>query len=445
MKQDIFYRDGSLDVFVARVTADMRPAHFVVVGTKPDLIKQAPILRELLARGEKAFLIHTGQHYDENLSGGIEKEFGLHIDVNLGVSGGTLSDNIASIIARAGDIFAALRAAAPTLKILPYTHGDTTTCFAVTTAAFAHGIAVAHVEAGIRTMMLTKSLADKLTTTDISRDFPAWFALSSDAESYTYGSHEPYPEQWNTRATDAGTGLFFAPVERVGASLAREGYPQSRIHVVGNSVVDAADFAEEIESHIFERFPQLADGFVRVCVHRRENTESQERFSALFELVEILAEESPKPVLWILLPGTKAAIERHGFTGRLSALKAHKNVIISDVWPKYSDVIAAMKRCTLCATDSGSMQEEMNLLKIPTATLRYGSDRPETFFARSNVVCPPISGRIAANICLGAMKHLDLFSFPHLYGENVSKKIVDIALRALETHDTLIRLIPDSD
>lgn len=439
------YKDGTMDAFVARVTADARPAHIVVVGTKPDLIKQAPILRELLARGEKAFLLHTGQHYDENLSGGIEKEFGLHVDVNLGVSGGTLSDNIARVVARAGELFAALRAAAPTLKILPYTHGDTTTCFAVTTAAFAHGIAVAHVEAGIRTMMLTKSLADKLATTDIARDFPAWFALSSDAENYTYGSHEPYPEQWNTRATDAGTGLFFAPVERVGTSLVREGYPQSRIHVVGNSVVDAANFAEDIDSDIFERFPQLAHGFVRVCVHRRENTESQERFTALFELVEILAEESPKPVLWILLPGTKAAIERHSLTARLEKLKAHKNVVISDVWPKYSDVIAAMKRCTLCATDSGSMQEEMNLLNIPTATLRYGSDRPETFFAQSNVVCPPISGRIAADICLGALAHLDLFAFPQLYGENVSQKIVDITTRALAEHDTLVRLVPEDD
>ncbi len=441
MQNDIFYKDGSLEAFVARVCADERPAHIVVVGTKPDLIKQAPILRTLLARGEKAFLLHTGQHYDENLSGGIEKEFGLQVDVNLGVSGGTLSDNIARVVARSGEIFAALRAASPTLKILPYVHGDTTTCFAVTTAAFAHGIAVAHVEAGIRTMMITADMAQSLHD-GAARDFSAWFARSADRANYTYGSHEPFPEQWNTRATDAGTGLFFAPVPLVAESLAREGYPASRIHMVGNTVVDAADFAGEIDSDIFERFPQLADGFVRVCVHRRENTESPERFTALFELVEILAEEASKPVLWILLPGTKAAIARHGLEERLAALRAHDNVVISDVWPKYSDVIAAMKRCTLCATDSGSMQEEMNMLGIPTATLRYGSDRPETFFARSNVVCPPISGRIAADICLGALANTDLFAFPALYGENVSEKIVDIATATLAENDTLVRLTP---
>ncbi len=436
------YLDGSLESFVDRICADQRPVHIVVVGTKPDLIKQAPILRELLSRGEKAVLLHTGQHYDENLSGGIQREFGLTVDVNLGVSGGTLSDNIAKIVSRSGKIFSAIRSKDPMIKILPYTHGDTTTCFAVTTAAFAHGIAVAHVEAGIRTLMLKKSAVHNLEKGERITDFLSWFNLSSNPEQYTYGSHEPYPEQWNTRATDAGSGLFFAPVKMVEESLIREGYPTSRIHTVGNTVVDAADFAGEITSDIFDRYPQLADGFVRVCVHRRENTESRQRFTALFELVEILAEESPKPILWILLPGTKSAIQRHGLTERLTALKSNENVIVSDVWPKYSDVIAAMKRCTLCATDSGSMQEEMNLLKIPTATLRYGSDRPETFFARSNVVCPPISGRVCADICLGALRNAEVFKFPQLYGENVAKKIADISIRSLEESETLVRLLP---
>ncbi len=132
----------------------------------------------------------------------------------------------------------------------------------------------------------------------------------------------------------------------------------------------------------------------------------------------------------------------HGFNDRFSVLVKHKNVVISDVWPKYSDVIAAMKRCDLCATDSGSMQEEMNILNIPTATLRYGSDRPETFFAGSNVLCPPMNAEFMAEICLQAMKNKEMFVFPEIYGKSVSDAIVDVTTDLLAKEETLIRLLP---
>lgn len=442
--QNVEYRDGSLEKCIERMGSDDRPVHCVTVGTKPDLIKMAPIMQALQKRGEKAFLIHTGQHYDENLSKGIEKEFGLIVDVNLGVSGGALFENISEVVSRTGKIYDALIKQYPKLKVLPYVHGDTTTCFATATAAFSCGIPVAHIEAGIRTLMMEKSVLEKefKTFSDGDFDFKRWFQVSSEGKNYSYGSHEPFPEQWNTRATEAGTGIFFAPVPMVAESLKREGYPDSRIFMVGNTVADAADFVGDIESDIFEQYPALRDGFIRVCVHRRENTESRERFLELFKMVEILAEKSPKPVLWILLPGTKKAIDVHGLADRLRALRDHKNMIVSDVWPKYSDVIAAMKHCDLCATDSGSMQEEMNILNIPTATLRYGSDRPETFFAQSNVLCPPMSAEFMAEICLRSLESKECFIFPEIYGKSVSDAIVDVTTRLLAEEETLMRLLP---
>lgn len=435
---EVVFAAGDLASFCDQV-GDDRPLHVVVVGTKPDLIKQAPILHELLKRGEKAILVHTGQHYDENLSGGIEKEFGLQVDVNLKVAGGTLTDLLGKLISRWGSLCVALKEHNPNLQVIPYVHGDTTTAFGTTTASFAHGFPTVHVEAGIRTYMIGNSALQKSATAD----FTDWFEISSDLSNYTLGSHEPFPEQWNTRATEAGTGLFMTPVSLATDNLQNEGFPNDRIFEVGNTVVDAMDFTNDIESDIFDRYPDLADGFVRVCIHRRENTESDERFLALFEMVEQLAGgELSVPILWILLPGTKKAIERLELSGRLDALKNNEQVLISDVWPKYSDVMAAMSRCTLCATDSGSMQEEMNMMGIPCATLRYGSDRPETFQARSNVLCPPVSADVMTQILLGALANLDQFKYPKLYGEKVSEKLVDRVVSFLNDGGDLMRLKP---
>lgn len=438
--KNIEFIDGNLEKFVKRVTTDERPTHFVICGTKPDLIKQAPILHELLRQGEKAFLIHTGQHYDENLSGGIEKEFGLKVDVNLKVSGGNLTQNISHIIFRAGEIFAEIKKLNPDIKVLSYVHGDTTTCFATSAAAFSHGFPSIHIEAGIRTQMIKKSVLNSFNFKNF--DFEAWQKIVANPENFSHGSHEPFPEQFNTRATEPSTGLFFAPVPESAQNLKNEGFPKERIFTVGNSIVDAANFADEIESDIFEKYPSLKDGFIRVCIHRRENTEDQNRFTKLFGMIEILAEKSEVPVLLILLPGTKNAIAKFGLTQRLKNLKKQPQMVISDVWPKYSDVIAAMKKCLLCATDSGSMQEEMNLLNIPCATLRFGSDRPETFFAKSNILCPIINSDLMASILIESLACKNNFKFPLLYGEKVSEKIVKAVKTFLKDGGDLMRLKP---
>ena len=438
--EDIYFASGSLENFVDQVIKLDRPAHFVVVGTKPDLIKQAPILQELLKQGENAFLIHTGQHYDENLSGGIEKEFGLKVDVNLKVSGGSLHANVSKIILRFGSVLEAIKTKSPNQIILPYTHGDTTTCFASATASFSNGIPVAHVEAGIRTYMIEKAVLEAETQKPFN--IQNWFEVSANIQNYNKGSHEPFPEQWNTRATEAGTGIFFASEPLAQQNLQNEGFPKDLIKVVGNTVVDAANFAGKIKSNIFETYPALESGFIRVCIHRRENTENPERFMKMFKMIELLVEESSYPVLWILLPATKSAIKNNNLEARLEKLRSHENIIISDIWPKYSDVIAAMKHCVLCATDSGSMQEEMNLLQIPCATLRYGSDRPETLFAKSNILCPFVSAELMKQIILESASRKDLFEFPNIYGENVSEKIVKASKNYLEQTQNQRRLNP---
>ena len=129
--------------------ADATLVHIVTIGTKPDIIKQAPIYKELQARGETVLLFHTGQHYDFNYSGGVEEAFGLDVDVRL-IIDGNLAQKTAEMIRRFGTILEYLL---EQKKVpIPYVHGDTSTASAIAYSAMLHGVACVHVEAGIRTL-----------------------------------------------------------------------------------------------------------------------------------------------------------------------------------------------------------------------------------------------------------------------------------------------------
>jgi UDP-N-acetylglucosamine 2-epimerase len=112
------------DFFDRVAAAKGKHVHLILIATKPDIIKQVPLYRELLRRGHTAVLGHTGQHYDENLSGGMLKEFGVEPDFNLNVRG-SMHEVVSQIIGRGGDVMAELKKRGKT--IIPYVHGDTTT------------------------------------------------------------------------------------------------------------------------------------------------------------------------------------------------------------------------------------------------------------------------------------------------------------------------------
>lgn len=417
-------REGLFD----ELAADPRPhVHLVMIATKPDIIKQAPLYLELKRRGELVLLGHTGQHYDFNLSGGLIEEFGISPDFNLNIDG-ALHQKISQIIGRLGDLLGEMKKMGKI--VIPYVHGDTTTAMAASNAAYAHEFASVHVEAGIRTLTPKRGVTlDVLRTSDL----PAYADALLHRENWERGSIEPYPEQFNTRTTEPATGLFCAPVELDREFLLGEGFRADRIKVVGNTVADAMRLAlaNAGSSKIFETYPALANGFVRFCIHRRENCADRARFTAIFEAMEELV-RAGEPVLLIQLFQTKAAIDQFGLSARLQALSREPNFVCSDVWPYYTDVIAAMSRATVCATDSGSMQEEMNLMGIPCVTLRFGSDRSETALAGGNLIAPPVDAPLIAELIRFAKGNKTMASVPNLYGEQVSGKIVDAVLEVLK-------------
>ena len=401
--------------------------HVVLIATKPDIIKQAPLIIELKKRKEFVIIIHSGQHYDWNLSGGLEEEFNIEPDINLNVKG-LLYEQQSQIIDRLGYILSELKAL--NKQVIPYIYGDTTSAVAGGIASFANMICSAHVEAGLRTMSPPKSIIMSLL-----EDFSVeeYFEELKQNSSWLKGSYEPYPEQFDTRAAAPSAGVHFAPTRINADSLLGEGYSSDRIFIVGNPVSDALNWIEHRvkKSDILNRYPILAKGnVIRFCVHRRENIYSYHRFLAIYEAMEELVYEG-RTILFISLGATEKALETYKLKEKVLELaEKYKNFIYSPVWPYYTDVIAAMKQCSVIATDSGSIQEETNILGIPGVVLRFNSDRPEAIFSGSNILSPPINKEVVFKIVSQVADNNDLNTkmrqSPKLYNEKVSEKIVDI-------------------
>lgn len=408
--------------------------HIITIATKPDIIKQAPVYLELKRRGQQVLLCHTGQHHDHRYSGAMLEEFGLVSDVQLGVTG-SLHDKVAQIIASFGNLLRELldRGLTP----IPYIHGDTATSMAVGVGSYLQKVACVHVEAGIRTITPRREVYDRFYGAYLAGSFTwvEYAAAQRDLANFERGSREPFPEQFNTRVSDAATGYHAAPVELAKTFLLDEGFPADTIDVVGNTVTDATEAAirDGARATIFDVYPQIRGGrFIRMCVHRRENTEDAHRFTVLFDAMERLVRDG-RSVLFIRLFGTEMALNAFGLRERLTALEREfpETFISSLVWPHYRDVIAAMMECALVATDSGSMQEEMSILGIPCVTLRFGTDRGESVLAGANILAPPIDSGFVATVIEGALTDEAMANVGNLYGTQASRRVVDGVLQRL--------------
>ena len=436
--QEITYRsEGFCDEIASKKDPHV---HLILIATKPDIIKQVPLYKELKKRGHLVLLGHTGQHYDENLSGGMLREFGVEPDFNLNVRG-SLHEVVSQIIGRLGYVIGQLKERGKI--VIPYVHGDTTTAMAASNAGYCHMFGAVHVEAGIRTLTPEYGIWNmeyEMQNIDVGK----WREFLMNKKNWGRGSQEPYPEQFNTRCSEAATGVHLAPVELDKEFMLSEGFAEDRIFVVGNSVVDATLEAVENAKNatrstlrlrsaqagsgqaVFDRHPQLANGdFVRFCIHRRENCVSGKRFMAIYSALKQLVEEG-RTVLLINMNQTKRAFQAFGLQEEVEQLdRDHENFVFCEVWPQYTDVIAAMQKAAVCATDSGSMQEEMNVLGVPCVTLRFGSDRSESAMNGGNLIAPPVDSDVIKKIIEYAWNNEEMRKAPKIYGENVSAKCID--------------------
>lgn len=423
-----------IDHSVLEKIKDAHYVHIVTIGTKPDIIKQAPIYHELISRGEAVLLCHTEQHYDFNYSGGVEEEFGLEVDIRLGIRGDWPQKTV-QMIERFSEVLTVLleHGKVP----VPYVHGDTSTASAISFSAMLFKISCVHVEAGIRTLTPKKGIyADFLKKLKQgSFNWDEYYAMSKDQANYSLGSVEPFPEQMNTRMTEPISGFCAAPVPLNQSQLIAESVDPSKIAVVGNTVADATIRAieEAKKSDIFERYPLLKDGgFIMMSIHRRENIYNRSRFTHIMETVEKLVDHGHR-VLFLSLLSTEDAIDKYGFREDIERMARTypEHFIYSHAWAYHRDVIAAMQKAAAVVSDSGGFQEEANIVGVPSVTIRFGSDRSETLFAGANILAPPIDKDFMYEIIKGACDNSAMRHVGNIYGENVAEKIIDGVLARL--------------
>lgn len=322
----------------------------IVVGTRPEIVKMAPVVRACRARRVPHVFIHTGQHYSYDLDGVFFEELKLpKPDHNLGTGSGSHSQQIAAMVRGLEIVFQTEK---PGLVLV---EGDTNSVLASALTANKMGIKVGHVEAGLR-----------------SRD-------------------RGMPEEMNRIVTDHISDLLFAPTEDSRRNLIKEGIPGERIFVTGNTVVDELLLQKSRGLKAVDLFALgvAPRAYVLATVHRPENTENEERLRGIFDGIGGVARALSRPVLMPLHPRTKKKIEVLGW-------RLDQGIRVLP--PQgYLEFLGIQANASLILTDSGGVQEEACCLSVPCVTLRDSTERPESVAAGANILAGASPRKIVAS------------------------------------------------
>jgi UDP-N-acetylglucosamine 2-epimerase (non-hydrolysing)/UDP-GlcNAc3NAcA epimerase len=301
-----------------------------IVGNRPQFVKAAAVSVRL-RRSHTEVLVHSGQHYDDELSAVFFRELDLPPpDHELGVGSGSHAEQIAAVMHGLEPI---ARRAAPELALV---YGDTNTTLAGALAAARLGLPLAHVEAGMR-------------------------------------SFDPsMPEERNRVIADHVSSLLLCPTPTAVENLRAEGVDRD-VRLVGDVMADVtlmmAPVAER-ESKALERFELEPSTYVVVTVHRAGNVDAEEPLQRLVELLESL----PLPAVFPVHPRTRARLEA---AGAMSRLEAHEDLRLSPPLG-YLDFLQLLRHARAVLTDSGGVQKEAYLLEVPCLTLRETTEWVET-------------------------------------------------------------------
>ncbi|UCF07692.1 MAG: UDP-N-acetylglucosamine 2-epimerase (non-hydrolyzing) [Thermoplasmata archaeon] len=360
----------------------------VVVGTRPEIIKMSPIVREFGKRGVDFFLVHTNQHYSYNMDRIFFEELNLpEPDYNLEVGSGRHGVQTGKMLI---EIEKTLLSDRPDLVLV---EGDTNTVLAGALTASKCKIEVGHVEAGLRSF--DKSM----------------------------------PEEINRLIADHLSSYLFAPTTVSKENLVHEGIPEEKIYVVGNTIVDATHhnlrIAEERSSILSDL--GLEEGrYFLLTLHRQENVDDENRLGKIVEALRLVPLSFDMPVIYPIHPRTVKMAERFGLKARLEENSGIK--LIEPVG--YLDFLILEKHAASVLTDSGGVQEEACILNVPCITLRYNTERPETVQVGKNIVVGIESEDVVNGISEMLGKEL---SPANPFGDgNTGKRIVDILVASID-------------
>lgn len=306
----------------------------ILTGTRPEIIKVAPVIRALEKEKLPFVFVHSGQHYSKEMDQLIIKDLKLKVpDFNLHVGSGTHAVQTGKIMEGIEEIY---------LKVKPkivLVHGDTNTTLAGALVAKKMHIPVAHIEAGLR--------------------------------SYDY----KMPEEVNRILVDRISDILFAPTWQAKKNLIKEGIDGKEIVVTGNTVVDALrqhlPFSKK--SKILKKYNLKKNDYILLTAHRAENVDDKKKLKKLITFLEHVNKKTKRKIFCPLHPRTKLSLEKN----KLNL----PDCVIKTEAVGYLDMLNLLSSASLVLTDSGGVQEEAYVLKRPLMTLRDSTERPETLSA----------------------------------------------------------------
>ncbi|MGB5108078.1 MAG: UDP-N-acetylglucosamine 2-epimerase (non-hydrolyzing) [Candidatus Zixiibacteriota bacterium] len=316
-----------------------------IVGTRPNFVKSAPLMRELRRHPADfdAKLVHTGQHYDQNLSQLLFDDLGMTApDISLGIGSGSHAQQTAKIMMGLEETFAKENAD------IVVCFGDVNSTMAAALVSSKMGVKLAHVEAGLRSFDRTM------------------------------------PEEVNRVVTDHLSDYLFVTEDSGMKNLKQEGIDDNKVFFAGNIMIDSLIATMDIvkRSQILETLDVQPRQYALLTLHRPSNVDDPKMLAGLLDAIAKIAAEIP--VVFPCHPRTKANLEKFGL-GKYTKAPGLK----------FCDPLGYVDFCRLTyesrfvLTDSGGIQEETTYLQIPCITLRYNTERPVTVTVGTNVMTGP--------------------------------------------------------
>jgi UDP-N-acetylglucosamine 2-epimerase (non-hydrolysing) len=358
-----------------------------VVGARPNFMKIAPIMAAYTQyEAIEPLLVHTGQHYDERMSDLFFRQLGIpEPDANLGIGSGTHAEQTAGIMKAFEPIVAERRPDAVLVV------GDVNSTIACGLVAVKSGAKLVHVEAGLRSFDRTM------------------------------------PEEINRLLTDAISDLLFCTEQSGVDNLLREGIPREKIFLVGNVMIDTLlkNKARAEDSTLLSELGLDPRNYAVVTLHRPSNVDDAAVLSRILDALDVIQKEIP--VIFPIHPRTRRNLASCALGQRAEEMKGLH--LLDPVG--YLDFLHLMANSRLVLTDSGGIQEETTILKVPCLTLRENTERPVTVEVGSNQIVGADPERILRayrGVMDGRWREP---AIPPLWDGRAAERIVEILVREL--------------
>ena len=361
----------------------------LVVGARPNFMKIAPLYAELKRRGIEQLLLHTGQHYDDNMSKVFFDDLGMpKPDIYLGIGSGSHAYQTATVMMEFEKI---CMERSPSMVVVV---GDVNSTVACAIVCAKLGVPCAHVEAGLRSF------------------------------------DRKMPEEINRILTDSVADLLLTPSPDGDENLLAEGVAKERIKRVGNVMIDSlySNLERAKESQISTELG-VQENYAILTLHRPSNVDDKENFTGIIGALEKIGQEVQ--LVFPMHPRTEKNAKAFGIYERLKAIP---NIILTGP-VGYLDFVALMASSTLVLTDSGGLQEETTALGIPCITLRENTERPITVTEGTNTVVgcnPSLIESTALDALAGNGKSGRI---PELWDGKTAERIADVLLEHIANGD----------